>query len=229
MPHARPPLKPKAVEFTAADGLRVNADYYALPRAKGMLVLCHRSHFNRGEYASVAPRLRDEGYASLALDQRSGMTVLGYTNQTAARAKKQLLATGYAAARPDIEAAVAYAYARNRRRPVVLVGSSYSASLALLIAAESKRVRAVAVFSPGEHLKGISVAACLRTLDVSVFATAAKDELRDVQKLLRAVPKPKLTIFRPKSDGCHGARVLWPETPGSDEYLAAFLAFLREL
>ena len=221
--------RPKKLELRAADGLLVTADVYARPRSNGSLVLCHRSHFNRGEYKDIAPRLQENGYACLALDQRSGMNVLGYENETYQRAKRTKLSTGYIAARPDIEAAVALAFRRNRRRPIILVGSSYSASLALMIAAESKMVGAVVAFSPGEYLKGVLVAEGISKIGVPVFATGAREEIDGIQSLLEGVPRKLVTLYRPSEEGRHGARVLWPATKESEDYWKPFLAFLKRV
>src|SRR5688572_27952913 len=119
----------KTVQFPSRDGLLITANYYDVEDPTGRILLCHRSHFNRGEYKEIAPRLNTLGYSCLAIDQRSGMKVLGTTNETYARAKEQSLPTGYAAAKPDIEAAVAYLYDKNHKRPIILLGSSYSAAL----------------------------------------------------------------------------------------------------
>lgn len=207
----------------------ITADVYARPRSNGSIVLCHRSHFNRGEYKDIAPRLQENGYACLALDQRSGMNVLGYENETYVRAKKAKLSTSYIAARPDIEAAVAFAFRRNRRQPIVLVGSSYSAALALMIAAESEMVGAVAAFSPGEYLKGVLVAEAVSNIRVPVFATGAREEIDDIESLLRGVPKKLVTLYRPSEAGRHGARVLWAATKESEGYWKPFLAFLKRV
>jgi hypothetical protein len=59
----------------------------------------------------------------------------------------------------------------------VLVGSSYSASLSLVIASAETPLRAVAAFSPGEHLRGISVTDAVASLSVSTFVTAAQKEI----------------------------------------------------
>ena len=64
------------------------------------------------------------------------------------QAKKKGLPTGYLDAKQDIESAVEYAFKKNHNKPIILIGSSYSASLALLIAKDSDKVKAVAVFSP---------------------------------------------------------------------------------
>ena len=84
--------------FHAADGLPVSADLHSVPNSRAFLVLCHRSHFHRGEYVEIAPRLAQLGYDCLAIDQRSGMNVLGRANEACSRAKERKLATGYVAA-----------------------------------------------------------------------------------------------------------------------------------
>jgi hypothetical protein len=85
-PYAKEAMSPEGVTFPAADGLSVNADLYSVPKARAFLVLCHRSHFHRGEYAEIAPRLAQLGYDCMAIDQRSGMNVFGGVNETYARA-----------------------------------------------------------------------------------------------------------------------------------------------
>ncbi len=218
----------ESVEFSASDGLSVNADLYAAPKAKAFLVLCHRSHFNRGEYAEIAPRLVELGYTCLAPDQRSGMKVLGYENGTYKRAKQKKLATGYGAARPDIEAAVDFMAKRARGKPLVLVGSSYSASLALLVGPAKPAVTAIAVFSPGEYLKGVSVAEHVGVIATPTFVTCARDEVADVRALTRRIPRALVSFYAPDSAGGHGARCMWAKSPGHEGYWKAFVKFLAQ-
>jgi alpha-beta hydrolase superfamily lysophospholipase len=220
-------MNPECVTFRAADGLPVSADLHCVSKARAFLVLCHRSHFHRGEYVEIAPRLAQLGYDCLAIDQRSGMNVLGRVNETCTRAKERKLATGYLAARPDIEAAVQYTRDRCRGRPIVLVGSSYSASLSLVIGSEENPLRAVAAFSPNEYLKGIVVADVVAGLSVPAFVTAAQKEVPATRELVKRAPRGRVTFHPPRHEGAHGARCLWAKTAGSAEYWAAFLAFLQ--
>jgi alpha-beta hydrolase superfamily lysophospholipase len=220
-------MSPEGVTFHSADGLPVSADLHSVPKARAFLVLCHRSHFHRGEYVEIAPRLAQLGYDCLAIDQRSGMNVLGRVNETYARAKERKLATGYVAARPDIEAAVQYTRDRCRGCPIVLVGSSYSASLSLVIASEETSVHAVAAFSPGEHLRGIVVADAVSGLSVSTFVSAAQKEVPAARELVKRAPRGQVTFHSPRHEGAHGVRCLWAKTVGSGEYWKAFLAFLE--
>jgi dienelactone hydrolase len=219
-----PPFQP--VAFNAPDGLSITADWYPVAEARGVIVLCHRSHCNRGEYREIAPRLNALGFACLAIDQRSGMRVFGVTNETALRARALGRPTGYLDARQDIVAAVAYAYALNDHRPITLFGSSYSAALALLIATETVAVQQVIAFSPGEYLKGVRVAAHLSTLQQPVFATGAHQEFDSVREVLRYVPAERLTLFSPEVDGFHGAKTLWAMVPGHERYWQALERFL---
>jgi alpha-beta hydrolase superfamily lysophospholipase len=215
------------LEFAARDGLLVRADWYEADDCRAVAILCHRSHFNRAEYRETAPRLNALGISCLALDQRSGMATHGVRNETYDRAKAGGLATGYLAARPDLEAAAARAADCRPDTPLLVVGSSYSASLALLIAAQrTAPVTAVAAFSPGEHLKGIHLADELRALELPVFATAARSEIDGLRDLLALAPPQQVTVHEPTADRAHGSRSLWARIPGSGEYWAAFIGFL---
>lgn len=218
---------PEQVEFHARDGLLVGASCYEAPERAAVVVLCHRSHFNRAEYRETAPRLRDRGMTCLALDQRSGMAAHGVRNQTYDRAKELGLPTGYASARPDIEAAVDFATVSFPDRPVIVVGSSYSASLALVIAAEeTASVAAIAAFSPGECLKGIRVTDSVQTLNRPTFVTASADEMPDTHALMHNADPRCITWYEPSAQGAHGSRSLWQETPGSSGYMDALVSFL---
>lgn len=189
-------------------------------------MLCHRSHFNRGEYKDIAPQLMAQSFSCLAIDQRSGMNVLGYINETSTLAKKKGLSTGYLDARQDIEAAVEYALKKNRNNPIILVGSSYSASLSLLVARDTDKVKAVAVFSPGEYLKGIELSKAIKDFSKPIFATSAKKEIADMKKLFSFVGKKYISYFLPVVEGFHGAKSLWPSSIGNEQYWKSFLSFL---
>jgi alpha-beta hydrolase superfamily lysophospholipase len=219
----------ETLRFNSKDGLPITADYYAASRPRGFILLCHRSHCNRGEYRETAPQLTPLGFSCLAIDQRSGMKVFGVTNETSAIAKQKGLPTGYLDARQDIDAAVDYAYEINDSHPIILFGSSYSASLALLIAAENNKVKAVIAFSPGEHLKNVRVAEEIHLLAKPIFATAAKKEIEDVNTILRAVDPNYVTVFNPPVDGFHGSKALWGSVEGHDLYWQALRQFLTHV
>jgi pimeloyl-ACP methyl ester carboxylesterase len=217
----------QTVYFPSKDGLIITADNYSVKNPKGHILLCHRSHFNRGEYKETSLVFNELGYSCLAIDQRSGMKVLGTTNETYALAKQKGLATSYLAAKPDIEAAIDYLYMAAGSSPIILVGSSYSASISLIIATEQpQRIRAIIAFSPGEYLKEVNVAECIAGLKVPAFITSAKNEVEDTTKLVANIEPKFVTRYLPESDGAHGSRVLWNKTPCNQEYWRALTDFL---
>jgi pimeloyl-ACP methyl ester carboxylesterase len=92
------------------------------------------------------------GFNVLAIDQRSGGNAWGRTNETVKRLGKS---TGYDEALPDLEAALQWAKSSGETGPIIVWGSSYSAALVFLLAANHRReVKAILAFSPGEYLRG---------------------------------------------------------------------------
>ncbi len=218
----------KKITFKSKDNLLITAEYYEVKKPKGLILLCHRSHCNRAEYRQTAPKFNKLGYSCLAIDQRSGMKVFGAENETKNRAKEQNLPTGYLDAKPDIESAVDYACKLNNNQKIILLGSSYSASLALLIAKNSNKIKSVIAFSPGEYLKKIKLAEEIKNLCMPIFATSAKKEIQEVEEVLRFVDKKYITHFKPKVEGFHGSKTLWEEVKGYENYWKALESFLNE-
>ena len=223
-----PPFHKKTIRFFTPDEIPVTADLYTRDGNTEMIVLCHQAGFSRGEYIETAPKLVSQGFDCLAIDQRSGRGVNGIENETHRAARSRGLPTDYLAARQDIEAAIDQAYEHNHHHPIILVGSSYSASLALLIAAENDKVKAVAAFSPGEYLKSVKVGPALHDLRKPAFVTCAKEEIPRVEDLMHNMEPDYLTFLRPKTASIHGSRALWASTPGHEETWIAFNLWLRK-
>ncbi len=223
----------KEIEFPAPDGLTVTAEMYG-PHGLSApwIVVCHQARWSRGEYRETAPRLTALGFNVLALDQRSGGAVNDVPNKTAARAEEKKLPTGYLDAEGDILAGLEWVKEFGAKK-VVLIGSSYSASLAIKIAAEHPDlVHAVGSFSPGEYFgkdqpKLIETAAS--KIACPTFLTSSKDEVPRWQPFFAAIPGDEGKLkwsHTPKVDGQHGSRSLWSQFEGSREVWAAFTPFL---
>ncbi len=137
----------------AADGVAVFGDLARATRARrGTILLFHQAGTNRGEYEPIAPRLNSAGFDTLAIDQRSGGRAFGQVNETVQDLGHE---TDYAAALPDLEAALAWARSDNLVGPIVVWGSSYSATLVFVPAARHDAdVQALLSFSSGKYLKG---------------------------------------------------------------------------
>ncbi len=217
------------VTFKAADGLQVTADLYLGKPNSPFIILFHQAGYSRGEYLEIAPKLINFGYSCLAVDLRSGGEVNFVKNETAERAKAQKLSTNYIDALPDILASIDYARAMVQK-PVILFGSSYSASLSLIVASESVKVGGVVACSPGEYFSDSTyVKRRLNLPKKPVFVTGSRYEIRVIKLLVDNVPPANLVVADPgKFTGTHGASTFWENKPESKEmWLALTMFFSR--
>lgn len=229
LPLAASGVQAKPVTLTAADGVKVAADFNAATGTpRGVIVLFHMAGSNKSEYAPIAARLQTAGFATLAIDQRSGGDAFGAHNATVAALGKS---TGYAAALPDLEAALAFATVEANTRPVIIVGSSYSAALVFLLAAKQPRVAGVMAFSPGEYLGGVSVKAAAAQVKVPVFVSSAasSSEISAAKSILDASSSAAKVQYVPTA-GVHGASTLRDDAnpKGAAANWAAVEAFLAK-
>jgi len=215
------------ITFPSIDGLDITADLFHVSDNAQVFVLCHQARYNRTEHTETAKALMARGYNCLATDQRSGGVLNDQENETANRAKAKGLPTTYLDAEQDIIAAVNF-MAKKYKRPVILVGSSYSASLSLKVAKENPNVKAVLSFSPGEYFGDkLALGKTIAGLNKPTFITSSKSEAKGAKPLADVVDSDVITHFVPASDGAHGSRVLWSEQPFSEEYWTAVNAFLK--
>jgi dienelactone hydrolase len=217
------------VQFASSDGLPISADIYQNADNLPWIVLFHQARTSRGEFRETAPEFVKLGFNVLAADLRSGDEVAGIINETAKRAREAKKPTEYLDAEQDIQAAINYT-TKLAGKPVIILGSSYSASIALIEANRNKNVVAVLAFSPGEYLgNDYSVKDTIAGLSKPTFITCSKSEVPEVKELASSVSPPALVFFAPTGDGIHGARALWKSTPNSAEYWQAVKSFLAGL
>ena len=216
------------IEFKAPDGLMITADSYEIIPGIRYILLCHQARFSRGEYIETAKKFNALGFNCLAIDQRNGEVCNQITNETAKRAKKQKMKCGYLDAMQDIIAAINYIHKKSGQK-IILLGSSYSASLALLIGNKNENIEAVIAFSPGEYFDGINLKDEIKGMQKPVFVTSSKAEANQVSLLMEGVIANK-SIFAPTADGDHGSKVLWGSNGDSkNEYWNALKRFLGNL
>jgi dienelactone hydrolase len=219
----------KPITFTAKDGLTVTADLYESSASYPYLVLFHQEGGSRGEYRETASRFMKFGYNCLAVDLRTGHESNFIVNQTALKARELKLATSYMDALPDMQAAIEFA-ANISRKPVVVVGSSFSASLALVLAISNPQIAAVVAFSPGEYFEKMNqVRDTLVHLRIPVWIGGSKDELPYLKELSSKINPQYLTLFTPNAGGKHGSACLWSENPSKDEYWFSLLLFFNQI
>ena len=218
---------PKAVTLRAGDGLTVFARLYAAKKPKALILLFHQAGSSKDEYATIAPRLAKAGYSSLAVDARVGGRLFG-VNETAAA----LATTDYIEAQKDMQAALIWAEPQNL--PIILWGSSYSASLVFpLSGVNPGKVSAIMAFSPGEYFDDkqlIQQAAAEANMPVFITSASTPDEIAAAGKIAAAVPGGRAQHYVPKV-GVHGSSTLiaTKDPKGAEDNWAAVMAFLKKV
>ena len=219
----------RTLTFPSKDGLLITADLYLIKQPKDFILLCHQAGYSRGEYIETAKKLNAIGYSCVAIDQRSGKIANNVINETAKRAKEKGLSQTYLDAKQDIESAIDYVYRLNNSKSIVIVGSSYSASLSLYLAAKNAKIKAVAAFSPGEYLKGINLTNYIDKLAKPVFVTSSKKEIPQVAGIISKVVSKTVIQFKATEKGIHGSRMLWKNTRGNQACWKSFEGFLKSV
>ncbi|GGA39113.1 alpha/beta hydrolase [Dyella nitratireducens] len=225
-----PAVATSDVTFKASDGVVIYGRYYHAASPRALILLFHQAGSSKDEYKTIAPRLAAAGYSALAIDQRSGGDLFG-PNQT-------VQALGHSAryldAKPDLEAALSFA--EKQKLPIILWGSSYSASLVVVVASEHiNDIRAMAVFSPGEYFdqSPSMIRSAAAKVTVPFFVTSAKDakEIDAAKAILAASPSKLKVQYVPTTGGVHGSSTLIASRnpQGAEDNWKAILGFLDQL
>ncbi|MGE0078346.1 MAG: alpha/beta hydrolase [Bacteroidales bacterium] len=222
-------ISQQTINFPSKDGLTITADLYVVDIHKPYILLLHQAGYSRGEYREIAPKLTKLGYNCLAIDQRSGYEVNYVKNETAKLAKEKGLPTDYLDALQDVEAALDYIKSKTDL-PIVIWGSSYSASLALVETAINLRIKAAIVFSPGEYFDQENfIKSKISKISVPILVLSSKEECAMVKEVCEDV-KPNLkTFFCPSDVGRHGSKALWSTNPSSKDYWMTITMFFSKL
>lgn len=227
-PSAVAGMQQDTVMFPAADGLEVRGVLYCADTNAPVIVLCHQARFNNYEYAETAPKLVAMGFTCLAIDQRAGGDMDTHPNVTNANANAKKLETAYVNALPDIDAAVNY-MSNRFKKPVILWGSSYSASLTLKVAMDNPNVRAAVGFSPILKFDtGESAAEYFKNYNTKpLFITSTEKEGAPIGKALSHLDDKVLYQYYPEMKGTHGSKALWSSDPASEEYWSEISKWLE--
>ena len=213
--------------FLASDGLLLTADYYPNDTAEHIIILCHQAKFSRGEYKDLAPGLVRAGFSCFALDQRSGNMANEVLNESAQRAMQQGLSTKYADAKVDIESAIDFV-SKNTDKEIYLWGSSYSASLSLIIGNKDERVKKIVAFSPGEFLGGQNtVKAGSAGLSKPTFITGSQSEYDlIVAPIVSSLSEEYVTAYKQVGQSDHGSKTLFLGGESAANTTAVLMDFL---
>lgn len=228
-------VAPTRITTTSAGDLTLTGDLYdAGDKTKPVVCCFHQAASGRAEYRPIAPQLVEQGFNVLAIDQRSGNGWNAVANATAAEAVQKGLmkqgraagVQGYLAARADLDRAVAWVRELGYTGPLAIIGSSYSSSLAIFVAAENPEVVAVVSCSPGDYLppKG-SILEAGRKLQKPTLIICPPNEEAQAKVVAVAVgSKDKELYVQPQ--GQHGARTFYTSPTRADAF-AKLVAFLK--
>lgn len=218
------------VTFLASDNLKITADLYLKNYNFPFILLFHQNGYSRGEYAGIAGKLLNLDYNCLAVDLRSGGKVNYIKNETAFRAQEKNVSYKLIDSKKDILAAIEYVGKYNKK-PVILFGSSHSASLCMIVGKNNKRVNAVVAFSPGEYFEPeISVKHTLQDFDKPLFVSSSENEYTYILEMLNYAPENTRTIYKHnEGNESHGAKVLWDSSKSSKECWLKLLMFFRKI
>jgi dienelactone hydrolase len=215
---AQPAVPPTpAVQVTSeimlktAQGKNVAATYKMASNARALILLFHQAGSDRREYDGIAPRLLQAGYSVLIVDQ-GGDGLL------------DKMISG----KPDMQAALDWAQTENL--PVIIWGSSYSASLTYVLAAEQpSKIKAAMVFSGGDYLGCNVVLPAASRVNIPLFATSSVGETAEMKAIFDLVPSANKQFFAPPPGAVHGSGTLTQTTnnASAEATWVAVLAFIE--
>ncbi len=220
------------VTLKASDGTLVYGNVWraAGPRPP-VIVAFHQAGSSGAEYAPIAPRLSQSGFTVLAIDQRSGNGAFGGKNRTVAKRGRS---APYEEALPDMEAALAWAKENARGAPIIVWGSSYSAALVFVLAANHPAdVSGLVAFSPGEYFGDEhKVGTAAKNVRVPVYIDQASDpeEIAQSAAILRVVASQNKQQFVSKTASTHGSSTLRADTnaSGAEPHWTEVIRFLDQ-
>ena len=114
--------------------------------------------------------------------------------------------------------------------PIVIWGSSYSASLALIETAKNLRIKAAVVFSPGEYFgQDDFIKSKISKISVPILLLSSKDECDTVKELVAGIKPSLKTFYCPTDEGKHGSKALWKNNTSSKDYWMSITMFFSKL
>ena len=168
--------KPESIILNTQDGVRLAGVYVHADHPRSAALLLHMMPATKESWSAFAFRLSSLGVASLAIDLRGhGASRRGPEGLID---YKDFDDAGHQAARLDVEAALSWLREKHPGLPLIAVGASIGANLALQATAEHADVTAVLALSPGLEYHGVAaqgVVRRLRTGQKAMLAASRED------------------------------------------------------
>lgn len=228
----------KEVSFYTPDSIQIYGDLYEIDKKGQTILLFHQGGSNaKGEYSPIIPKLNEQGYNILAIDQRVGGQYYGNYNRTLANIPTNSFGDGYeyCDAYNNLESALNFIIDSGYSGDIIIWGSSYSASLAIQLANNRQNdIAGVLAFSPAS---GGSMKDCLPD---RYFETLKKPMLllRPPNEMENESSKSQFDLANKfnhqtyvAENGVHGSSMLVEERVGSnvDNTWKVVMSFLQKI
>ena len=181
-------VEPKPVSFSAADGMKIAADYYAPPATSHgdapLVMLLHMYRSDRKAWEPLIAPLQEAGFAILALDLRGhGESA---TTETRDAVLKRDPAT-FKKMQDDVRGAYDWLATQEHvdRARFALVGASVGCSIALRYAAQDRSVDAIVCLSPGLNYMELDSDGDVRQISGRKILMLATTDERDAPYTLK--------------------------------------------
>lgn len=202
----------QTVHLQTADGVTIVGTYYVPPveKAPGVILL-HMVARSRKDWDPLARRLREAGYAVLAIDLR-GHGESGGTQAWGRMPQDVVAAQVFLSRQPKVD-----------KGRIGIVGASIGANLALDYAASHGVVRTVVLLSPGLDYRGIKTERSMQEYDRPVLIVASEEDqyATESSRKLDSLARGKHQLQLYKGAG-HGTQMLERE-PSLSELILSWL------
>ncbi|MBI4120499.1 MAG: alpha/beta hydrolase [Parcubacteria group bacterium] len=169
-------MAPEKILFQTQDGVKIAADYYAVPSAVKAVVLLHMMPAAKESWRGFAQELNQNNISALAIDLRGHGQSQGGPDSY-----KNFSDSQHQASINDVEATVEFLKNKGFYEPnIFLAGASIGANLALRYLAQHSQTKAAILLSPGYDYRGVITQPSAKSLPASqaVYYAAATEDMR---------------------------------------------------
>jgi len=212
------------VKFTTEDGVEIIGDFYEAPNSKYAGILIHMMPSDRKSLRTLALKLKEVGYSTLAIDLRGHGESINSTKGLLDY--KKFSDEEHQASIYDIKSASKFLEAKGF--PIsnqFLIGASIGANLSLQFLSSNTYVKCAVLISPGLNYRGIKLENYLKKeLGEKLMVVVTKEDIQSyssIEKIKELAP-PSTILEYPGS--AHGTDIF----DGFPELYDKIIFFLKE-
>ena len=205
--------------FETKDKFTIYADYYAPPeetKRPPAVILLHMVHHDRSSWGKFPKKLAAAGFAVLAIDMR------GHGKSAKERGESRNFSTEqWMGVLEDLAAARKHLGKKEgvNAGKLIVIGASIGANLALNYAVKEKKVKGIALLSPGETYRGVqSLPLVPKVGKRALFVAASRDNIKSARtaEAIHEAAKGKKKQIKIYTAAGHGTRMFGKEDEPGD-------------